>query len=73
MATPTQKHPQINAAISSVLGKSRVDTIRANKCMTCDKDVTGFRDPKSAREYTISGMCQECQDSVFGKEEVDFL
>lgn len=26
-----------------------------------------FRDELSAREYYISGMCQDCQDSVFGK------
>ena len=25
-----------------------------------------FRDELSAREYYISGMCQACQDSVFG-------
>lgn len=27
-----------------------------------------FRDELSAKEYYISGMCQECQDSVFGKD-----
>lgn len=26
-----------------------------------------FRDELSAKEYYISGMCQACQDSVFGK------
>ena len=25
-----------------------------------------FKDEPSAREYYISGMCQACQDSVFG-------
>lgn len=25
-----------------------------------------FRDELSAKEYYISGMCQSCQDSVFG-------
>ena len=30
-----------------------------------------FTDDLSAREYTISGMCQRCQDSVFGVEEGD--
>ena len=28
-----------------------------------------FRDELSAREYYISGMCQACQDSVFGGED----
>ena len=27
-----------------------------------------FRDELSAREYYISGMCQACQDGVFGDE-----
>lgn len=28
-----------------------------------------FRDELSAREYYISGMCQACQDSVFGASD----
>lgn len=27
-----------------------------------------FRNEASAREYYISGMCQSCQDSVFGED-----
>lgn len=34
-------------------------------CPTCGKQVGRFRDSLSRREYGISGMCQECQDSVF--------
>jgi hypothetical protein len=29
-------------------------------------DFQPFRDQLSAKEYTISGMCQACQDQVFG-------
>lgn len=35
-------------------------------CPTCDKRFTDFRDAISEKEYTISGMCMDCQDSVFG-------
>lgn len=53
-------------------------------CRTCNKPrgdthphlFVSFRDELSAREYTISGMCQSCQDSVFVPEddyESDFL
>jgi hypothetical protein len=35
-------------------------------CPTCGNKVGGFRDQLSEREYTISGMCQLCQDEVFG-------
>lgn len=41
---------------------------KAGKCVTCESDIYegGFRNRLSQREYEISGMCQECQDSVFG-------
>jgi len=29
-----------------------------------------FRDALSRKEYGISGLCQKCQDDVFGKEGV---
>ena len=51
--TPTEKNPVLDGG-----------------CMTCDKaynlTAEDFRDALSIREYQISGMCQECQDSVFG-------
>jgi hypothetical protein len=34
------------------------------QCVTCGKQVTGFRDELSRKEYEISGMCQECQDGI---------
>ena len=43
--------------------------IAEKRCPTCQKALGKFRDQLSAREYEISGMCQECQDSVFGGEE----
>ena len=36
-------------------------------CPTCGQKVLEFRDKLSAKEFEISGMCQECQDSVFGE------
>ena len=39
-------------------------------CPFCAKEVTGpFRDPRSLREYKISGICQPCQDNFFGTED----
>lgn len=35
-------------------------------CVTCGQPVGEFRNALSQKEYGISGMCQECQDSVFG-------
>lgn len=38
---------------------------RAGKCATCGGEVGEFRDEVSRKEFTISGMCQTCQDDVF--------
>ncbi len=36
-------------------------------CVICGKEITGFRDIQSEREYRISGLCQECQDKIWQK------
>ena len=64
---PTQKDEAIDNLLTLLMGKSRPETVRAGKCMTCDGDAAGFRDDLSRREYQISGMCQRCQDDVFSK------
>ena len=47
-----------------------VDKVEAGKCPTCNEpiDLTAFRNPISQKEFGISGLCQKCQDSVFGKD-----
>ena len=66
MPRPTPKSPAINKLLSAIAGKDREYTIRASKCMTCNNPDMDFRDSLSVREYTISGLCQRCQDGVFG-------
>ncbi len=65
MAEPTKKSPQIESLLTHITGKDRPNTIRANECVTCSAVDLVFRDALSTKEYTISGMCQECQDKVF--------
>lgn len=64
---PTQKHPNIEKLLPH-----RVESIKMNRCVPpplgCGKQIQGFRDDKSLREYRISGLCQECQDAFFGKD-----
>ena len=63
---PIIRNVEIEDLLASLTGKGRPDTIRAGKCMTCNvEQVPPFRDALSVKEYTISGMCQQCQDSVF--------
>ena len=38
---------------------------KKNRCVFCGKEITGFRDIQSEREYRISGLCQECQDRIW--------
>lgn len=56
-----------------LLFPGRREAIGGNYCMPpplgCGKKVTGFRDELSAREYKISGLCQKCQDEMFGSDE----
>lgn len=38
----------------------------ADHCRACNEPVTGFVDELSEQEYYISGMCQVCQDKIWG-------
>ena len=71
------KAPEIDALLKEIIfnGKDRVEVIASGDCLTCDEardlKATSFRDDVSRKEYAISGMCQSCQDDVFGHEEED--
>lgn len=46
------------------------ETVEAQRCVPppvgCGGQAVNFRDQLSVTEYKISGLCQACQDSVFG-------
>ena len=47
------------------------DRVMSGLCVTCDSNRlrgVDFRDDLSRKEYGISGMCQACQDRVYGTE-----
>jgi len=56
-------------------GKDRETCIEEGICITCDEAhgivATSFRDDISRKEYSISAMCQSCQDDIFGHGEPD--
>jgi hypothetical protein len=70
MAVPSKKEIGMEKILDEVsnkmYGRKRTGSIKGNICITCGDNVDGFRDRLSEKEYTISGMCQKCQDSVFG-------
>jgi len=65
---PSEKAPAIEELLEAMSG--RTTYINKGTCIPapigCGKEITGFKDQLSAKEYTISGLCQGCQDSVFG-------
>jgi hypothetical protein len=48
----------------------RVENIRLQHCVEppfgCGKPANEFKDEVSEHEYRISGLCQTCQDDIFG-------
>ena len=36
-----------------------------------ERPVFPMRDDLSVKEYSLSGMCQDCQDSVFGRKDTN--
>tara|TARA_R110002153_G_scaffold124601_1_gene271169 strand:+ start:511 stop:780 length:270 start_codon:yes stop_codon:yes gene_type:complete len=70
MATPSRKSDQMNEFLENFSkqmfgGVSRAASIARNTCTTCKGDASTFTDELSEKEFTISGMCQTCQDEMF--------
>lgn len=47
-------------------GVKTSDSIKGKMCVFCKQEATEFKDELSRREFGISGICQVCQDEVFG-------
>jgi len=76
--TPSVKSDTINGELDLLTqtlfnGKDRMTCIEEGICITCDDAkgivATSFRDDLSKKEYSISAMCQSCQDDIFGVSE----
>lgn len=58
--------------LKELLSESLGGSTKKGDCATCGRrglEETEFRDELSKKEYGISGMCQKCQDEVFGDAE----
>lgn len=47
-------------------GMTRTSAHKQNICVKCKGSAHSFKDKLSAKEYTLSGFCQKCQDQFFG-------
>ena len=60
----------MESALTDIFGFDRRTNIRGNRCcpppIGCGGEANTFKDELSKREYSISGLCQKCQDSIFG-------
>lgn len=68
---PSNKSTHLEQTLTKMFGHDRRDSIYQNKCapkpIGCGKSIDSFRDALSEKEFTISGLCQQCQDNFFGK------
>ncbi len=52
-----------------LFGRSKVLAVAGNQCVKCGEFGNEFRDELSRKEFGISGLCQDCQDGIFGVGE----
>lgn len=63
-----ERHPVLEEMLETVFPEE-MERVKAGKCPFCGKEIdpdTEFRDEISRKEFDISGMCQKCQDEIFG-------
>ena len=53
----------------NLYGRSRSIALAAGQCVKCGEFNLEFRDELSRKEYGISGLCQPCQDQIFGEQD----
>ena len=53
----------------NLFGRSREIAREGGQCVKCGEFNLEFRDELSRKEHDISGLCQTCQDGIFGVDE----
>lgn len=70
MAEPSKKAPELRLFLDDItkkmFGITRQEAITLDICVDCRGEAKNFKDELSRKEYSISGLCQNCQDHVFG-------
>jgi hypothetical protein len=74
---PSIKSEAIETAIQDIFGHDRREAIYQNKCVPkpigCGKEVVPeLWDALTQKEFSISGLCADCQDSVFDTKSNQF-
>lgn len=69
---PSLKSEKIDELFKNLYGVDRKTSIVNCTCVSCGAEnisEKSFCDDVSLREFHISGLCQVCQDKIFGFEE----
>jgi hypothetical protein len=66
MASVREYQSQMNSYMKRMF-PLEMTRVEKDQCPFCGISIveTEFKDAKSFKEYTISGMCQKCQDDFF--------
>jgi len=69
-SSATRRTPELQLLVdrlaNRMAGRTATEAIAANAWCACGRPAATFRDAISGKEYLISGLCQKCQDKVFG-------
>lgn len=65
---PSLHKPNIGKSYSIKTYPEKDEMIKQHKCADCGKKIVSsdFKDKLSKKEYECSGLCQDCQDKIFG-------
>jgi len=64
---PADKANDIRKLQNELMNTDVSADITADRCVQCKQPATQFNDALSRKEYTLSGMCQRCQDRFFNQ------
>lgn len=62
------KKPDLSKPVFTVFPE-KAERAKEGKCTMCGKEIkeADFKDNLSKKEYSLSGLCQSCQDDTFNR------
>ena len=65
---PTPKSERVEHVLQLLAGDSRIDAITQDRCLKapigCGQPIGPFRSAQHEHDYTITAICQACQDRL---------
>lgn len=71
----TKPNDTLETQLDRMFGVNRPQARATRTCVSapigCGQPAESFRDELSRKEFNISGLCQKCQDAIFGADIMD--